>query len=203
MRPSLLTFALTVPLAALPILAPSAAQATVVKALSLEEKTHVAPLVIHALVERVESAWELPGASANTFITLRVLESLRGRADRDARIVMRQGGGRIGDFNQLAAGQSAYEPGEEVVVFLEPNGSEYVEIGIGIAKYSIQWNGREKIVSHRPEVALARIGEDGRILSIRPAEPTPPEPLTTFLKRVRTYAKAVSKKLETFYPQSR
>ena len=59
--------------------------------------------------------------------------------------------------HHIADGQSAYEPGEEVILFLEPKGSEYVEIGIGIAKYSVEHDGKTKIVTHNPSVAEARL----------------------------------------------
>jgi hypothetical protein len=120
---------------------------------------------------------------------MRVIESLRGGAEKGAHIVVRQSGGHIGEFHQTAAGQSRYEPGEEVVVFLEPVGSEYVEIGIGISKYSIEWNGLEKIVSHRPEVAEAHVAKNGQILSVEPAQPMKPEPLARFIDRVRSFTR--------------
>src|SRR5437879_1933654 len=86
-------------LLALPmILVPSIASATVVRALSLAEKTGVSGLVVHAIVERVESDWDLPGQSANTSITLLVIESLKGDVAAGERVIMRQGGGHIGDF---------------------------------------------------------------------------------------------------------
>jgi len=192
MRLSTLALVLAAPLMAAPLLALSSAHATVVRALSLEEKTQVAPLVIHASVERVESAWDLPGESINTLISLRVIESVRGGADKGAHIVVRQGGGKIGDFSQVAAGQSRYEPGEEVVVFLEPVGSEYVEIGIGISKYSIEWNGHEKMVSPPPRGRRSAHREERPSPLGRAAQPMKPETLSKFLDRLRGYVASAS-----------
>ena len=76
--------------------------------------------------------------------------------------------------------------------FLEPVGSEYVEIGIGISKYSIEWNGHEKMVSHRPEVAEAHIAKNGQVLSVEPAQPMKPETLSKFLDRLRGYVASAS-----------
>jgi hypothetical protein len=169
---------------------PQAAQATVVKAMTLEEKTAAAPLVVHAVVERVESDWEIEGARARTLITVRVIETLKGDAARDQRLILRQGGGHIGDFHQTAPGMSKFEEGEECVLFLEPLGAMLVELGIGIGKYGIEDRGRDKWVSFAPNVAAYRVikGERGHVEEVAPMEP---ERLSTFLKRVRSFARNI------------
>jgi hypothetical protein len=179
-------------LLAIALFAPATASATVVRSLTLAEKVAVSPLIVHARVERTETIWDVPGASVQTFVVLRVIESLRGDAGPGSRVTVRQLGGVIGDFHQEVAGTSAFEPGEEVIVFLEPNGAEYVEIGIGIAKYTIDTSGGAKLVSHAPDVAGARF-EGGRLVKIAPIAPMAPEPLDRFLAAVRAYAKAVGR----------
>lgn len=169
---------------------PQAAQATVVKAMTLEEKTAASPLVVHAVVERVESEWEVEGARARTLITVRVLEALKGDAAPEQRLILRQGGGHIGDFHQTAPGMSKFEEGEECVLFLEPLGAMLVEIGIGIGKYGIEDRSGEKWVTFAPNVAAFRVvqGERGHVEHIPPMQP---EQLRPFLKRVRSYAKNI------------
>lgn len=170
--------------------APRPAGATVVRALSLEEKTYAAPVIIHATVERVESAWEIPDSSLHTLVTVRVLESLRGGFAPGDRLTIRQLGGDMGDLHQVVSGQSRYEPAEEVVLFLEPSGPDYVEIGVGIAKYAIdrfpspEANG-ERLVRHAPEVAEAHLAAGGAVRMIAPVTPMVPEPLPRFLARLR------------------
>jgi hypothetical protein len=170
---------------------PSRADATVVKAMTLEEKTEAAPLIVHAIVERIESEWNLPGASARTLITIRVLETIKGDAAKGETLIVHQSGGRIGDFHQTAPGLSTFEAGEECVLFLEPMGAYLVELGIGIGKYAIEPAGDEKWVTHAPKVAGYRVStEDGRG-RIEPIAPMKPEPLKLFLKRVRSFVQHI------------
>lgn len=171
-------------------LAPGAAHATVVKALTLYEKAQVAAVVVHATVERAEPAWEIEGGSVKTLVTLKVIASLKGGARPGDRLIVRQSGGKIGDFEHHIPGVSTWEPGEEVIMFLEPLGPYLVEIGIGIGKYEIETDGAKKWVTHDPKVALARI-EPGKGMVIEESGPMVPELLPDFLKRVRTYVAGI------------
>ncbi|MCK6547402.1 hypothetical protein L6R52_16250 [Myxococcota bacterium] len=163
----------------------SRADATVVKALTLAEKCAIAPVVVHGLVERVEVEWEVPDATLQTRITVKVIESLKGDAKPGARIIVRQAGGKLGELTQHIPGTSTYEPGEEAVLFLEPLGADLVELGVGIGKYAVDGTG-QKLVTHAPEVAGARQDERGRMI-VTPLAPMTPEPLASFLKKVRSH----------------
>lgn len=170
--------------------APSSARATVVKAMTLEEKTQASPLVVHAIVERVETEWDVPDVRTRTLITMTVLETLKGDAAPGQRIIVHQTGGRIGDFQMTASGLSTYEEGEECVMFLEPLGPYLIEIGIGIGKYGIAVEGGERMVKFAPNVAAFKKqpGQRGIVEEIPPMKP---EPLALFLKRVRSYARGI------------
>lgn len=172
--------------ASLLVAAPSAADATVVRAMSLFEKARAAPLVVHGVVERVETEWDVPEAKTRTLITVQVLEGLKGTR-RGERITVAQGGGTLGSFSQTIPGTSAFEPGEEVILFLEAFGAYAVEVGIGIGKYGVDTNGRDKWVTHNPDVAVAVEGDRDRPMRITASTPMTPEPLDGFLKRVRSY----------------
>lgn len=162
------------------------AEATVVKAMTLAEKTEASPVVLHALVERVETDWEVPGASLQTFVTLRALETIKGDVAPGEKVTLRQGGGQLGDFIQTAPGLDAWSVGEEVVVFLEPLGPLLVPIGIGIGKYAVERRGEGKWVTHAPDVVTVRIHQDQTMLEHAP--PMTPQPLEGFLKEVRSLA---------------
>lgn len=185
-RPLALSLAL-----GLGVLAPALpAEATVVKALSLREKVDVAPVVIHGVVDRVEVEWEVPDARIQTLVTVKILECVKGGFEPGDRLIVRRGGGQIGDITQTAPGLSEYEPGEEVVLFLEPFGATYVAIGIGIGKYEVGMMGKEKWVSHAPNVAGVTFRE-GSPPIVEPIRPMTPEPLHSFLKTVRSYARKI------------
>jgi hypothetical protein len=182
--------ALAVAISCAAALAPIPAAATVVKAMTLEQKTEASPVVVHALVERVVSEWERDESMIQTLITLKVIEAVKGDLARGERLVVRQGGGRVGDVEQTAPGLSVFEPGEEAILFLEPLGELYVPIGIGIGKYGIETFGKQKLVTHAPQVAALRHEPDGRTV-VEDVAPMIPEELSAFLKRVRSYARGI------------
>lgn len=178
-------------LALLGVLVAAPAHATVVKWMSLADKTQISPVVVHGIIERVDTEWEVVGAKVRTVATVRVVEAIKGDLAKDERILLRRGGGRIGTFEQTAPGLSVYEPGEEVVLFLEPYGPYLIEIGIGIGKYDVGSDGRSKWVHFAPNVAELKPAEAGRQAKIEDAQPMEPVKLERFLKEVRSYARGI------------
>lgn len=164
------------------------AEATVVRALTLAQKVDVAPVVIHGVVERVDTAWRLYGAQVETRVTIRVVETIKGDFAKNERILLLRGGGTIDDFTQTAPGLSEYEPGEEVVMFLEPLGAAFVAIGIGIGKYEVRVEAGERTVHHAPAVGLAQQDAEGRT-EVYEARPMEPAALGAFLKELRSLAR--------------
>ena len=164
------------------------AGATVVKALSLYEKVQSSAVVVRGIVERTEPSLMKNGGAVQTVITLRVEEVIKGSAERGERILLRQSGGKVDDFEHHIPGVSKWELGEEVIMFLEPLGPYLIEIGIGIGKYEVTKTRGEKFVSHNPTVALAHFDEKGAMKIVEPAAMTP-ERLRDFTKRLRAYSK--------------
>lgn len=182
-------------LAALLLLVPTTASATVVKALSLVEKVEVSPVVLHGTVERIETRWVVPGARLETLVTLNVVEAIKGHFEPGDRVTFRRGGGEKDGFEQTAPGLAQYELGEEVIMFLEPLGASYVAIGIGIGKYGVERMGEGKFVTHDPDVAQARYDEVlQKPMQIVPHQRMTPEPLNEFKKRLRSYARGFTTK---------
>lgn len=169
------------------------AHATVVQALSLREKTEKAPVIVHAVVRQMSVAWSDDHARIRTHLDVEVLECLRGAFEPGAVLPVHRGGGRIGQTWQWAPGLAEYAVGDEVVLFLEPLGAEFVSIGIGIGTYRVEQKdlgrGLEPVVQHRPDVAGVRY-QSGAPVQPRPEAVAPmrPEPLALFLKRVRSFA---------------
>ncbi|MBI2378053.1 MAG: hypothetical protein HYV07_28890 [Deltaproteobacteria bacterium] len=158
------------------------AEATVVKALSLEEKTQASSLVVYGRVADVVSAWEKPGAKIKTLVTFEVAETLKGKAKKGDKVVVRRAGGRIGDKEHRVEGVSRFEPGELAVLFLEPLAGEYVEVGVGIGKYDVRAKDGETYVRFEPTVGELSGSH------VTPAASMPAVRLASFLERVRSYA---------------
>ena len=169
------------------------AAATTVRGLSLYEKSEVAESIVRAEVLAVSVGWAQEGQSARTLVSLQVKESLKGKLKVGETFVLLQAGGKIGDFEHRIPGMSAFAPGEEAILFLEPYQNFHVEIGIGIGKYGIQSDpSGSKVVTHDPKVALVTYGKDGAT-QIADAQPMSPELVDKFLARLRNYVSGVRK----------
>ncbi len=167
-------------------------EATVVRAMTLREKVQRAPVIVHGVVQRVDSAFTDDEARIRTTVALRVIESIKGGFSPGATVLFERGGGTVGQTWQTAPGLAHYEPGDEVVLFLEPLGATLVSIGIGIGTYTVDvediGRGPEPVVRHHPDVAALRYDGDGRPSRIEPLPPMRPEPLGRFLSQVRSFA---------------
>ncbi len=170
---------------------PHTAEATVVKMMSLLEKTESAPVVVYGSVERVSTEWAVYGAQLQTLITIKVIEGIKGGSEAGDLLVVTRGGGRLGDFHQTAPGLVEYKAGQEVVLFLEPLGAHLVAIGIGIGTYPIEQRGADRWVTHNPKVAGVRFNAK-QPMRVERIQAMTPEPLDRFLKRVRSYARNIS-----------
>ncbi|MCB9655356.1 MAG: hypothetical protein H6729_14650 [Deltaproteobacteria bacterium] len=191
------------------------ASATVVRALSLAEKTSLAPVVVHAKVERTTAVEAGLRGGIETHILIRVVESIKGGFDPGRTLVVRQSGGQVGRQTSSVSGAATYQVGEEVVLFLEPlnRGEMFVAIGVGIGKYDVAYADGQAWVRHAPKVAaLRRRPVDGStdrsaeisahgstegaleggaesttrgVLELAPVLPMKPERLEAFLDRLR------------------
>ncbi|MBI4820147.1 MAG: hypothetical protein HY791_27980 [Deltaproteobacteria bacterium] len=167
-------------------LAARPATATVVKSLTLEEKTKASSLVVFGRVASVEAVWEKPGSSIKTMVTFEVTETLKGKVSAGGKVIVRRSGGRIGAKEHRIEGASTYERGELAVLFLEPVGAEYVEVGVGIGKYEVRTKDGEPYVRFEPSVAELRMSPSGGKIS--PIQSMTPLKLAEFLDRVRAFS---------------
>jgi hypothetical protein len=166
------------------------ASATVVRALSLQEKAQSSPLIVRGRATRISTAWTVENGSVHTRIEIEVVEVLKGKAKRGQRVTVRQPGGRIGDFDHRVPGVSTWSEGEEAVLFLEPSAepNAFVEIGIGIGKYPVSSKDGQLVVTHDPHVGLASFDPATGGLQVTEAAPMEPVPLGRFLRDVRALA---------------
>jgi hypothetical protein len=130
--------------------------------------------VVHA---RVESVAVVHGAEIETWVELRVIESLKGARGR-ARLTLRLPGGASGEQWSRVYGTPSFETGSEVVVFAAPTkGGALTVTGLFQGKFRVEAgpSGRKEVVQDTGQGAEV-VGA-----AARPAR----EPLRTFLGRVR------------------
>lgn len=169
--------------AALPV------EATVVRALSLQQKAELAPVILHGEVLSIAVKSDPHAARLETLIEVKVLEAIKGEVRAGQVVTLWQGGGELGEVKHHVPGQSRFTKGEQAILFLEPvPGGQLVEIGIGIGKYAIEKTATGTQVTHHPKVGLA-ITEPGKPMRIEEATAMEPVALDRFLTQVRTYAK--------------
>ncbi|NKB87645.1 MAG: matrixin family metalloprotease [Acidobacteria bacterium] len=103
---------LAIALAVLAVSTPAIADLSILQ--PLDELTRVSPVIVRGDVYSVDAAWE--DGTIYTYVTVDVSEVFRGGAP--ARITIKQLGGVVGEMGLAIAGQAAFVPGEEVMLFL-------------------------------------------------------------------------------------
>jgi hypothetical protein len=128
----------TVAFAGIALLGASLASATTVQKFSLHELAAKSESIIMARVDDQSSRQDPANKEIYTYITLNVLEAVKG-AQGEKSVTIRQLGGTVGNLISVVPGMPAFKNGEEVVLFLSPKdkaGYSWV-MGLQQGKYSI------------------------------------------------------------------
>jgi hypothetical protein len=99
------------------LLLPDASRA-VMRKVELPEMVSRAGTIVHGIVLSNESREEENGA-IYTYTTVSVIEELTGRSSEET-VVVRNMGGTVGSKGLRVTDVPTFEPGEEVILFLEP-----------------------------------------------------------------------------------
>jgi hypothetical protein len=91
--------------------------ATVIEQISLEEMTQRSDAIVHGVVTRTGSRWDMEHDEPVTITEVRVLRWIKG-GDAPT-VTIRERGGQVQDRGMWVAGTPRYAVNEEVVVFLE------------------------------------------------------------------------------------
>ena len=175
---------LVVAIAALALVGAQVAFATTVQKLSLQELTKKSNSIVMARVEDASASWDAAHKEIYTYITLRVLQGVKGNK-AETTITLRQIGGTVDNIASIVPGMPSFRKGEEVVVFLtqkDAAGYPWV-MGLQQGKYSIA-TGKDGVKTVRNDLAgtelLTKSG--GRV----EATTAPDMPLNAFLDGIKT-----------------
>jgi hypothetical protein len=102
---------------ALLLAAPAALRATVIVPIEFRELVTTTPVIVHAHVSDVRSAFVDGRRSVDTFVTVVADEYLKG--DLGRYVTFRVPGGELGRYRTIFVGAPAFTVGEEVVLFLK------------------------------------------------------------------------------------
>lgn len=113
------------------------ALATQVIGLDVEELTWASDAIVEGRVTRVQSRWTAGGRLIVTEIDVEVASTLKGGAAEKVTLI--QQGGTVGDLAQRVSGLASFREGEEVLLFLERQGSRrFAVTGLAQGKFRIQ-----------------------------------------------------------------
>lgn len=141
-------------LLALSALAAAPAFASTVTSMTTEILVRQSPVIVLGQVESLTATSDAQG-NPQTWVTLRVDESLKGAAGR-ARIAVSLPGGRVGDYTTQVYGTPRFRTGERVLVFATPTKAGLLTVtGLFQGKFSVESaNGAEQAVQDAGEGAL-------------------------------------------------
>lgn len=158
------------------VLQAAPSRAGVVLDLSVDEMARAASVVVHGTVTRVDAAWDDSHQRIFTEVDLDVTSYLAGQGPDHVRI--RQIGGRVGDTELRVPGQAVFAVGEEVVVFLEPDGSgepnRWIVVSMAAGKFTVTFDrmtGERVVGRDLAGVSRIRTGDlqpAARARSVRP-----------------------------------
>ena len=157
----------------------SIATATSVQKFSVRDLAQKSRSVVVGTVVSSESRYD--DNEIYTYITVRVVEGLKGSRKGET-IVVRQLGGQVGSIASVVPGTASFRNGEEVVLFLSQNdktGHPWV-VGLQQGKYSISTDEQGKKRVRRDASGLKLVGGD--IAGAMPEATS----LDVFLDEVRT-----------------
>jgi hypothetical protein len=113
----------------------------------LASLTKGADVVVRAQVLSSQARWTSDHARIITDTELEVQEAWKGKPA--ARIVVMQPGGIVGELGQKVDGVALFEPGEEVVVFLEARGDRFTVAGMAQGAFHLARSSDGKTVFAR------------------------------------------------------
>jgi hypothetical protein len=176
--------AVIVALAAFALLSASLAGATTVQKFSISDLAKKSETIAVAHVDDVYARWDDNHKEIYTYISLKVLDGVKGSHKNDL-LTIRQLGGSVDNLISVVPGMPEFRKGEEVVVFLSPKdraGYPWV-MGLQQGKYSVSTdaNGFKQV---RNDVeGLRTVSLDGKDVEAAPASE---QPLNSFLDGIRT-----------------
>lgn len=131
---------MTLPLAAVLLLAPVAAEATILRAVELEEKVTNASSIILGQVTNQQSRWDDSKKNILTHSTFRVEKTLKGQPAQEITIVTP--GGTVDNVAQEIIGVPRFRQGEEHVLFVRNSQAGPTVLFLEQGDYRVEKNSR-------------------------------------------------------------
>ncbi len=123
----------------------SAAEATLMKYLEVEDLTRLSTEVIHGQVISTKTYWDDVHKNILTGVSVQVSDCYKGKAARGAVVSLVQLGGTLDGLTMDYSGRPTFRVGENLVVFARPNqrpnqGNELLVVGLKQGKLAVRNN---------------------------------------------------------------
>lgn len=174
----MLRFCLFIFIVATPLFTPNA---TTIRALNIEQRSARADRIVVATVSSIQFQKAEQGKRIYTLTTLKVIEAVKGKVQRDMHLVVRQIGGQIGEWSQHVPGDARFQEGTEVLVFLrhDPADDLHFLVGMGQGKINVDVDA-DQVGAAKPEPQL-QVFKHHR----HPAPATRTQSLTALIQQIR------------------
>lgn len=174
-------------LAILLTLMPVAAEATLMRAVSLDEKVESSAAIVVGRCVRAESRWDRSGKQILTYTTFAIDRTIKGTPQPNGELTIVTPGGKVGHIVQDSIGVPSFDQGDENVLFVRNS-----ELGPTVAfleqgAYEVLRDGSEPVV--RPVATEAVHIDQQRGVAV-PAEEA--RPLRQFEGEVRAAEKRIA-----------
>ena len=178
--------------AAAAVLAPAPhAQASVVQALSLEELTHKAEVIVLGTATERQSRYGVDGKLIVTDVSMKVETALKGDVKAGQTLIATVLGGRIDDVALQVPGEANLPVGQRVIAFLyhSPASGDLRVVGMAQGVLSlVQKDQTTMVLPGGGGAALMAPDAQGQMHEAAPAM-TQPLPLGELLAKIRGYVK--------------
>lgn len=167
------------------LLAATASSATEVMHVPLARMATQSDVIVEAQVLGHKVTWDDSHTRILTLTQIRVLQALKG-ASKGEVLTIYQVGGSLDHMTLAIPGALHFVDGEQMVFFAMRFRTMIVSYGMGLGKYRIDTTGPTPMVlPEYGDVEFVKRRPDGSFAPA-PIPATGPEPLSTFLQRVRT-----------------
>ena len=148
---------------------PFSAQAMTVVPIADDDLALSVRAIVEGRVERLEAVWSPSRLAVVTYVTVRVDRTLKGPIEPGT-IVLRQIGGRAGQYATEVSGSPRFEPGQRVVLFLNTDGDGALHVAhVSLGHYRVEADpatGRPLVVRAAEVTALDNVDSKGRVTDI-------------------------------------
>lgn len=139
------------------IFALSAAEATIMVKLGLDDLAREADTVLAARVSYLWSEWDESGLRIYTYVALEPKELFKGDV-RQPEIIVKVRGGIVGAVGQISPGTPSFDQGEDVVLFLKETADGFFSVvGLAQGKFSVKRDaatGENYVISNLSGIAF-------------------------------------------------